>query len=463
MDRATPTLVIDRDGDRPTVTKSATGPGVARLRVEAAILAAARHPGVVALVEPATVDEDGTVRVRTRFAGSRTLANAPAPDPARAAAVVAALAGTVADLHDLGIVHGRLTPDHVILAADGRPILCGLAEATYAGRGSHRPPDDVAALGELLRTLVATAPPEVEEAPRRRLHRRPVSIHLRGALLNLADQATADETRRRPTARHLAQTVSATVAERPAAPRRPAADAASHRDDPAGRRPVPTRRALVGAGTVVAVMVAVAVVAAVAGRGSEPEPGVAEAASLVPEVGVVADPITVEAFEPMTPPTFATSATLPTTSTVPWPPEPEPPDPTLVPAAGCAAPGSDGSGVGSTADGLPCPTPLRVEDTTISIGEVQFRVGTGRPAVAIGDFACSGRVAMAILDLDRGHVFAFRRLGGLFPSFGTSIAHVESPRRLLAEPSGDGCHRLVVLDTWGLRHVIDVPDPEEEP
>ena len=45
------------------------------------------------------------------------------------AAGLAAVASTVADLHEFGTSHGALTAEHIVVSRDRRPILCGLADA----------------------------------------------------------------------------------------------------------------------------------------------------------------------------------------------------------------------------------------------------------------------------------------------------------------------------------------------
>ncbi|MGH9183414.1 MAG: phosphotransferase, partial [Acidimicrobiales bacterium] len=142
---------------RPVVVKElGPGPGADRLRREAAALHHAAHPGVVEVVG---LDEDdgGGVTLTTGFVGGRTLAELPgtALDSALATGLARELAATLGELHARGVVHGRLSADHVLVAAGDRPVLCGLAGARLPGDGAHgpAPADDVAALGALLASL----------------------------------------------------------------------------------------------------------------------------------------------------------------------------------------------------------------------------------------------------------------------------------------------------------------------
>ena len=144
------------------------------------------------------------------------------------------LASTVADLHQLGLVHGRIDPSHVLLGANQRPILCGFTgggtqgDVPPPGPGSmstyrdpaeplDAPPStaaDVYALGALLRVLVVGDGVDVEPIPERRfvLRRgRPWTGYLRRTLLTLADQCTDDQPLRRPTARRLAADIESVL------------------------------------------------------------------------------------------------------------------------------------------------------------------------------------------------------------------------------------------------------------
>jgi hypothetical protein len=190
-------LATDDDG-RPVLVKEGDPD---RLRREAVVLTLARQPGVVEVVG----EDEG--RLVLRWAGSRTLADLR-PTVEHGAALAAALAAVVADLHAAGIRHGRITADRVVLDGDGRPVLCGFGAAALAGEPGPSPADDVAGVGEVLRSLVG-GDTELEPIPDRRLGaRRPWPGALRRALLNLADQATADDPGRRPTARALAASIA---------------------------------------------------------------------------------------------------------------------------------------------------------------------------------------------------------------------------------------------------------------
>lgn len=185
--------------DGPVVVKTATTPSSrSALAREVARLQRARHPGVVELLS-STTD-----RLEVAWVGAHTLETASLPVPA-AAAVLAAVAETVADLHAMGIVHGRLDPSHVLLTGDGRPVVCGMVGPDPAD-ASTGPAEDVDAIGRLMDHLLGPDA-EPEPIPERRWSRKTWSGYHRRALQTLADRASHEDPARRPTARALANAI----------------------------------------------------------------------------------------------------------------------------------------------------------------------------------------------------------------------------------------------------------------
>lgn len=166
-------------------------------------------------------DGSGGARLRTVQVDGPSLAGA-AMEAEEIAGVVAALASTLADLHAMGLVHGAVAPEHVVLDDDGRPVLCSLGYGGLAGErpaaaplllppfadptreedGRLHPALDVYGLGALLETLLAGA-----EGRSRRS-----SLD---ALRQVAEQAMAPARSDRPGARHLAEAVHDAVQGRP--------------------------------------------------------------------------------------------------------------------------------------------------------------------------------------------------------------------------------------------------------
>jgi len=137
-----------RPGEAPVVIK-ATPPAAdwssrAALRREARLLQAAQGDGVVRLVD--ILDRHGCTAIVLGFVPAGSLADSPAPDPDL---VVAHLTATVDRVRRLGVAHGALHPEHVLLDADGHPRLCGFG-------GAHQttsPDPDGPALAALIRTV----------------------------------------------------------------------------------------------------------------------------------------------------------------------------------------------------------------------------------------------------------------------------------------------------------------------
>ena len=196
----------------PDVEVAASPGAVAELRRRAERLAEARHPGVVELL--GATESEGALEVRTAPAEGTPLAQAVL-DHDELAGVVAAVATTLADLHDRGVVHGALTAEAVVVGSDGCPVLHDLA-ADVAGIVSA---DDVAALGILLDGLATDGP-----------------------LADVAAWARQPDPARRPSARALAAAVAARVpgARLPGAPAGPTAATPSL----ASLLPAPPRRVL---------------------------------------------------------------------------------------------------------------------------------------------------------------------------------------------------------------------------
>ena len=195
------TVAVD-DSGLVAVKRATTDAEVERLRAEAFRLRRAGHPGVVTLVGHDRVP--GGEELRLRYAG----------DPlarwrgslAEVAGLGAAVAATLADLHDLGLVHGRVDAGHVLVGADGRPRLCGFSEP-----GEATPADDVLALGRLVTTLVDAADDGRRGPLAAAFARAGGAAGERRALGRLLTRALDPEPGRRPSARALSTGILAAV------------------------------------------------------------------------------------------------------------------------------------------------------------------------------------------------------------------------------------------------------------
>jgi hypothetical protein len=117
-------VVRARRGDGAPVVVKATLPGAswadrARLRHEGRLLDLARGPGVVDLLD--VVDSRGRTALVLGFV---PVSSARRPD-----LDLHPLAATVERLHRLGIVHGAIRREHVLLTAEAQPALCGFGQA----------------------------------------------------------------------------------------------------------------------------------------------------------------------------------------------------------------------------------------------------------------------------------------------------------------------------------------------
>jgi len=126
------TTTRDAQGRLVLVKRAEPGPAAERLRREARALELAPRGACVALLEVGD-EPDGGARLVTAWAGGGSLATVLPPGPDRVARIAARLAGGLAQLHAAGVVHGRVTADHVVLDEADHPRLCGLGSARLPG------------------------------------------------------------------------------------------------------------------------------------------------------------------------------------------------------------------------------------------------------------------------------------------------------------------------------------------
>ncbi|NNF54105.1 MAG: hypothetical protein HKN03_06645 [Acidimicrobiales bacterium] len=100
-------------------------------------------PGVVDLVERES--GNGTAAVTTVFAGGQTLRSARLT-PVDTAHALEGVGQSLAELQERNLNHGAITPEHVIIASDGRGVLC--SPNTSLNPDEHV--DDLAALGQCI-------------------------------------------------------------------------------------------------------------------------------------------------------------------------------------------------------------------------------------------------------------------------------------------------------------------------
>lgn len=450
-------VTTDAAGRRVAAKTAGNAEEGARLAREADLLDAGRHPGVVELVG---VDGHGVGAVLlTAHVDGPTLAQVGLLPLEEGAGLLAALATTLADLHALGLVHGGVTADHVIIGTGGRPVLCGMGYGGRTGEPAGPPPVglgrafldparetagaidpafDVFGLGALARFVAPDPPP--------------------GHVLDrVAIEATAVAPADRPTARALADVLSNDVpaARLPrglVAPATPpparvtprAADPLDawrrDRGGPAGRR----GGSRVRPGLVVAVVAVVGLLGAAAvvlGRTPSPAPALVAAPATSPT-------------EPE-PPTALPEETAPGPTTTRAGSVSLPPPTTAVradcpPATGLLQADVDGDG---------CPESLRYADGLLQTAKATWSLGQAGDQVATGDWGCQGRRTLALFRPSTGQVFRFDGWAGPGHDLtATEIGVVPGGQALrAADVDRDGCHEVVVERATGPAEIIAVP------
>ena len=402
-----------------------TAEEAARLEREARNLEAARHPGVVELVG---VDGHGIGAVLlTAHVDGPTLASVGRLPLEEGAGLLAALATTLADLHDLDLVHGAVRPEHVIVGPGGRPVLCSLGYGGPAA-GELSPADDVSALGALARFLAPDPPPG----------------HV---LARLADLPGNDDESTGPSAREVAEMLQREVpaarlprglpsppAVRPApAPGAPLA--AWRRERGARRPPAPT---LALAGVVGVVVVAVAGAALFLTR--------SQATRSPTVVTGFAEPPSPDEVQPGPPPTrvgLSSSSTTPTIARTPVRRD-------CPPATGVLQADVDGDG---------CLEVLRYSDGILQAGDVRWSLGQAGDQVATGDWGCQGGRTIALFRPSTGEIFRFDGWAGPSEDLtATAVGRVQGGLALrAADVDRDGCHEAVVERGTGAAEVVRLP------
>jgi len=458
---------------RPVAVKRATSPsGAARLRHEAELLHAARHPQVVSVVGFEPGDEDGQAVLTTAWVpgGSLAAASARRRSVRDLVRTLASAAATLSDLHDRGIVHGRIDADHVLVDEQGAAVLCGFAAAEHH---TDRPAtDDVAAMGRLIGTL-ATALKNA--ASRRGLFRQRGNADVAERLAGIGRRAADPLASRRPSARALARQLAELDPD--SGPPR------SEPFDGAGKR---SPLKIVGCAVVVAVAGVAAAVALMRWRDSaasrSPLPAAnttaaelattaASVDSMVPATDTSSVDVTGVLVAPE--PTPAPSLDLPPPPDLSSPslgdpltpdpltpdppiPDPPPPDGGASPAAGAGVP-PDTPAVDLDDDG--CAEPITIgADGTVTVGRLAFGIGLDPgDQVLVGDWDCDGQPTLAVLRLPSGAVDVFTGwpAEGEPPVSATRVGEV--PGATAAEVVDQTCAAIAVDSPDGTTVVTAAP------
>ncbi len=437
-------VATDAAGRRVMAKVAGNAEEAGRLDREADQLEAARHPGVVELV--GTEGHGVGAILLTAHVEGQAVDRVGRLPLEESAGLLAALASTLADLHQLGLVHGAVAPEHVIVGPGGRPVLCGFGYGGRVGQpvgpapavpcafadparddaGLLHPASDVFAIGALARFLAPDPP----------------AGHV---LARVAAEATSEDVSGRPSARTLAQSLQREVPTArlprgleprpPTRPPTPAADplAAFRRDPVRSRRPARPR-----AGVVAGAVAAIVVVGA----------AILLAGSSTPAAAPIASPVVTE-------PGPTTTRARPVTSTSTT--RPAPPTTTSIPRRADCPPA-----VGvlqADVDGDGCPDGLRYANGMLEGAGVRWTIGQAGDQVATGDWGCQGGRTLALFRPSTGEVFRFEGWAAVGTDLtATAVTRVEGGHALrAADVDRDGCHEVVIERATGTAEVVRLP------
>ncbi len=180
----------DADGSGDVViVRRATDPDARATLVHAAdIVSGIDHPGIEAVLSTTSTSE--ATEVRLRVPGGRTLSSSPPRDAAGAARAVSGVAQVLADLHQLGLTHGPIGCQQVVLGGGARPALLDFSAGHRRSEVDEERwialvADDVRGIGALVDELIELLPSDESTWGRERWARR------RLAALGARSRATA--------------------------------------------------------------------------------------------------------------------------------------------------------------------------------------------------------------------------------------------------------------------------------
>jgi hypothetical protein len=392
------------EGPGSAFVKVADGPvGTERLRAEADLLRRAAHPGVVQVQESGPGPTGAWILRLVRIPrGDLTVQGSWSLE--EVAGYGAAVATTVADLHDLGIVHRRLTPDHLLVDDGGRPVLCGFSQAvtTDGPRTPAQKAEDTAMLARSIRDLLPSPPP-------RRVGR-------------ILDRAVGGEHRRPLSSRQLATALTIAV--------------------PAGRLPAPEPMPLT---------------ASLAHPSQSPTPTPTPAA---PTPAAPTAP-SARSLHPRHPRgrvkgQHALTAAAVAVSSLGWVLAATHHSSTARdPTTGRATSGAPGPSCPAADDGCGA---VRLTGSTLSTAAGRFRLDARRDIMVLGRWACGGTALPALLQPATGQVWVFLRWATPSrPSTAYPVGTFLGARSLRVLPATGGCDRLAVVGPAGRAVMIRLP------
>ena len=465
---------------RPVAVKRATSPsGAERLRHEAQLLHAARHPQVVSVVGFEPGGDDGQAVLTTAWVpgGSLAAGSARRRSVRDLVRILASAAATLSDLHDRGIVHGRIDAEHVLVDEHGAAVLCGFAAAEqHADRPAS---DDVAAMGRLIGTLAVALN---RSGARRGVLRSRGHTEVAERLAAIGRRAADPLASRRPSARALARQLAELAPESGRPRAEPFAGAGE-------RSPL----AVVGVVAAAAAVGVLAVLGFSRWRASAANPSsspatattiaatttttalppaessvAAPAVSTVDVTGVLVAPEPTPPAIPGDPPLLEPAPpAMPSDAPIPDPPPlDEPPavdgtaDASTGPPTGCETLPADTPAVDLDDDG--CAEPITIGgDGTVTVGRLAFGIGLDPgDQVLVGDWDCDGRPTLAVLRMPSGAVDVFSGwpAEGEAPVAATRVSEVPGATAATVVAPADGaCARISVQSPDGTTVLTAAP------
>ena len=395
-----------------------------RLAREATLLHRAAHPGVV------EIDGEVPGELRLRYRGTPLAMLEPLPAD-QATAFVRVVAETLADLHQVGIAHGRIRADHVVIDEGNRARLCGFADAAEATDESRAA--DVADLGGLLEQLLERG----ADRPWSHLGGWRHGTHRRQALRRLHTATAAAQhpvSGRRPTARQFAAALHDAL-PRMNLPRR--GEEGGWTDADLERLAEPVNHG-VDAPQAAAEVVTVDIEP----RSRRLDPRMLTVvAGLVLLGGVMVGSSIARTLRP-----FGSAPLDETTATTRAPVRIGSPRDAHLAACSVAAP------AGPDVDGDGCGDPVALQDRIASIGQVRIELGRPGDLAVVADSDCDGVATPVLLRPSTGEIFVFDEW--------TIDEAVEVSARAVVPgagtiSTGDGrCPPVVVTGEGAVHHVV---------
>jgi serine/threonine protein kinase len=154
-------LARERDTRELYVARIGLGDASFKVRTEGEVLSRLQHPGIPRFVHQGELDGGWcTIVEYVEGATLGKVLRVAVPAAPRAASWARQLALALEHVHQMGVVHGDLHPDHVIVGRDevgrDRLVVVGFGEATPTGTPRGRAPSPQVAAPELLQGAMAS-------------------------------------------------------------------------------------------------------------------------------------------------------------------------------------------------------------------------------------------------------------------------------------------------------------------